>query len=116
MAHRDQLWVTTTGDGYKYQQAYQAVSRAAITSVRPDGYTVVLECDEDKVETHGRPFPEIYDQPLTVRNRVPDSWSRFSVRHGDDTREYQVMEINGQRYAQYELRPNGGEAAVTRLE
>lgn len=115
-AHRDELWITTTGDGYKYQQAYKALSRVAITESRPEGFSVVVECDEGQVQTYGRPFTELYDQPLTVRNRVPGGWSRFSVRQGAETRVYNTREINGNSHAQYEVLPNAGEVVVTRLD
>jgi len=77
---------------------------------------VVVECDEGQGETYGRPFTELYDQALTVRNRVPEGWSRFSVRQGEEVRAYDTRKVEGRTYAQYDAVPHAGEAVVTRLD
>jgi hypothetical protein len=114
VAHRDQLWVTTEGVGYRYQQERQAISRVALESPTDTGFSVVIECDPEKVVTLGLPFAEAYDEPLTVRVRVPASWSRFTVQQGDAAREHQTLDIGGEHCAQFDVRPNLGPAVVTR--
>ncbi len=115
VAHRSQLWIATEGAGYRYQQEYQAISRVAVEPQPRVGFAVVIECDPGKVVTLGRPFTEMYDEPLTVRVRVPNSWSRFMVTQGDRTREYDALVIGGAPCAQFDVRPNVGPAVVTRL-
>jgi hypothetical protein len=63
----------------------------------------------------GAEFVELYDEALTVRNEVPRGWSAFFVRQGREVRSYPVIEVDGKVYAQYNLRPNVGEAVVTRI-
>jgi len=52
---------------------------------------------------------------MTVRNEVPKGWSDFFVRQGRKVKSYSVIKVDGKKYAQYELRPNAGEAVVTAL-
>ena len=115
-ANQDKLWVATCGDAYKYQQERDAVSRIALTDETESGFRIAVECDETKVETYGRPLAELYDQPLTIRHPVPDTWSRFEVRQGADVKTCEVVAGEGARYAQYDVRPGVAAAAVTRVE
>jgi hypothetical protein len=114
VAHRDQLWIITEGAGYRYQQEHQAITRVALDSPTDTGFSVVIECDPAKVVTLGLPFVEAYDEPLTVRVRVPASWSHFTVKQGDAMREYQALDTGGEHCAQFDVRPNVGPAMVTR--
>ncbi len=114
--NRDKLWIATTGDAYKYQQEYGALSGTSLTDATETGFKVTVECDESKVNTYGRPLAELYDQPLTVRVRVPESWRRFVVTQGDARKEYETVQVGGVRCAQFDARPNVGPAAVTLAE
>jgi hypothetical protein len=67
------------------------------------------------VNLFGANFVELYDEPLTVRNEVPRGWSEFFVRQGIEVRSYPVIEVDGKVYAQYNVKPNVGEAVVTKL-
>ncbi len=117
--NRDKLWVATTGDAWKYQREYQALSGVALTAPSEEGFRIAVECDESKLDTYGLPLTELYDQPLTVRVPVPQSWSHFTVVQGRGKEaladSYETIEVGGQRIAQFDLRPNGP-AAVARAE
>jgi len=113
VSHRDQLWVAGETAGYKYQQEYQALSQVKLVEPSERSFAVTLECDPSKVETFGRPFAELYDEPLTVRVRVPASWARFEVRQGERVQKGEAVVRDGERWAQFEVLPNAGAAAVT---
>jgi hypothetical protein len=115
VANRGKLWVGTAGSVYKYQQEYNALSNVSVTDAGKDSFCVVLECDESKVDTYNSAFVDLYDEPLTVRNEVPEGWSDFFVRQGREVKSYSVIRVDGKTYAQYDVRPNFGEAAVTAL-
>jgi hypothetical protein len=113
VANRGKLWIGTAGSVYKYQQEYNALSDVSITDAGKDSFRVVLECDESKVNTYSSTFVELYDEPLTVRNEVPKGWSDFFVRQGREVKSYSVTNADGRSYAQYDVRPDAGEAIVT---
>jgi len=113
VAHRDQLWLCTEGAGYRYQQEYQAISRVAFDSPTEAGFSVVIECDPGKVTTYGHRFTDLYDEPLTVRVAVPAAWSRIEVKQGRRALPGGIVTVGGTRYAQFDVRPNRGPAAVT---
>ena len=117
--NRDRLWVATIGDAWKYEQEYQALSDIAISQAEAAGFRIAVECDDSKLETYGLPLAELYDQPLTVRVPVSDSWGHFTVVQGAEgdavERDYEAIEVEGQRVAQFDVRPGAGEARVTRV-
>jgi hypothetical protein len=115
VSNRDKLWIGTAGSVHKYQQEYDSLSNVAITDAGKHSFRVVLECDGSKVNTYSSTFAELYDEPLTVRNEVPTGWSDFFVRQGRKVKSYSVIKVDGKKYAQYEMRPNTGEAVVTVL-
>ena len=116
VSNRDRLWVGTTGEMYKYQQEYGALSDVSITDAQRDSFRVVVECDETKVNLFGSSFVELYDEALTVRNEVPREWSAFFVRQGREVRSYSVVEIDGKVHTQYDVKPNAGEAVITKID
>lgn len=120
VANRDSLWIATEGDAWKYQQEYQAICAVSLTEPTEETFRLAIECDESKMETFGVPFAELYDEPLTVRVPVPDSWSRFVVvqARGDDAdvRTYDTIIIKGARIAQFGVRPGIVPAMVTTIE
>lgn len=113
-ANRHDIWVRTTGDVYGYCQERDAVKSVAVSEASDTGFKLSIECDDAKVKTYGRPFVELYDEPLTVRVRVPESWSRFTVTQGEESQDCEATEVDGKRYAQFDVRPNRGPAAVSR--
>jgi hypothetical protein len=115
VANRDKLWIGTAGAVYKYQQEYEALSNVAITDAGKDSFRVALECDDSKVNVYSSTFAELYDEPLTVRNEVPNGWSDFFVRQDKEVKSYSVIEVGGKSYAQYNLRPNTSEGVVTAI-
>jgi hypothetical protein len=116
VANRDKLWIGTTGEVYKYQREYEALSDVSITDAQKDSFRVVVECDEDMVNVFSSSFVELYDESLTVRNEVPREWADFFVKQGREVQSYSVIEVDGKVYAQYDVRPNIGEAVIIRIE
>ncbi len=112
-ANRHDIWVGTTGDAYRYCQERNAVKCVALSGASDTGFGLSIECDDAKVKTYGRPFAELYDEPLTVRVGVPDSWSRFTATQGEESADREVVEVDGKRYAQLDVRPNRGPAAAS---
>ena len=116
--HRGELWGATTGDAWKYEQERQALSDVSLDQPTEAGFSITLDCDETKLETYGLPFVELYDQPLTVRVPVPDSWTRFTVAQGAGEKAVRqscdTIEVEGRRVAQFDVRPGVGAATVTR--
>jgi len=117
--NKDRLWVATIGDAWKYEQEYQALSDVSLSEADEAGFRIAVECDDSKLETYGLPLAELYDQPLTVRVPVSDSWGHFTVVQGAEgdavERDYEAIEVEGQRVAQFDVRPGAGEARVTRV-
>jgi len=114
VGNRDQIHVDTTGNLHRYTQEFQAIRRVELRDASEAGFRVAIECDPDKVSTYGRPFTELYDEPLTVRVAVPDSWSSFVARQGADVAKHRTITVNGHRVAQFEVRPNLASAVVTK--
>ena len=113
-ANRDRLWIGTTGDVYRYAQQRQAITATDLTDASEAGFKLAIECDETKVKTYGRPFVEVYDEPLTVRVEVPDSWPGFTVAQGEESKDYGTTQVDGRHYAQFDVRPNREPATVSR--
>lgn len=113
-ANRHDIWVGTTGDVYRYCQERDAVKSVALLEASDTGFKLSIERDDAKVKTHGRPFVELYDEPLTVRVEVPDSWGRFTVTQGEESKDCEATQVDGRRYAQFDVRPNRGAAVVSR--
>ena len=113
-ANRDKIWVGTTGEVYRYCQERYAVKSATLSDASGTGFKLSIECDATKVKTYRRPFVELYDEPLTVRVEVPDSWLRFTVVQGDESKDYEATDVNGSRYALFDVRPNRKPATVSR--
>jgi hypothetical protein len=116
--HEDALWVATVGDVWKYQQQYQAISDVSLSDADETGFSVAIDCDSSKLKTYGRPFTELYDQPLTVRVPVPDSWDGFVVTQGTggdaSAESYEVIEVGEQPVAQFGVRAGMGPVRATR--
>jgi len=116
-ANRDEIWVATTGDVFKYTQERDAVTSVSLSDATETSLKVSVECAESKVKTYGQPFAALYDEPLTVRVGVPASWARFTVSQGAGrTVTYDTVEVDGKRYAQFDVRPNVGPALVALAE
>ena len=114
-AHRDQLWIATEGAAYRYQQEYQAVSDVTLSNPTENSFSVTVTCDESKVSTYGRPFTELYCDPLTVRVQVPDSWSSFNMTQEMFFGSGTTIAVNGTKYVQFDVRPNLKPAVITKL-
>jgi len=122
-ANRDRLWIATAGAAHKYQQEYQAVSAATLTDAGKTGFMATVECDEARVNTFGAPFADLYDEPLTVRTRVPASWRRIRVEQAGKASEYETARPAAldagaglARLAYYDVRPNAADAVVSVVE
>jgi hypothetical protein len=111
-ANRDLVWVATTSDAYKYQQERETIASVSLTNATSTGFSVELQCDEGRINTFGRPFADLYDQPLTLRVSVPGSWRAFTATQGPTFRRYGVVEDGGRRFAQFDALPKVGNVEV----
>jgi hypothetical protein len=111
-ANRDLVWVATTSDAHKYQQEREAIASVSLTNATDRGFSAEILCDEGSVNTFGRPFTDLYDQPLTLRVSVPASWRAFTVAQGGASRGYDIIEDSGRRFAQFDALPNVGAVEV----
>jgi hypothetical protein len=114
--NRDKLWIATAGAARKYRVEREALSRVLLTDATPQGFAVTIECDEGKADTYGAPFAEVYDEPLTVRARVPAEWRRLRAKQGEAATACDVAGAGRRRAAVFDVLPNRGKAVVTRLE
>jgi peptidoglycan/xylan/chitin deacetylase (PgdA/CDA1 family) len=114
VAHREHLWVGGEIAVRKYQQEQQALAEVKLEAATGAGFAIKLTCDPSKVKTSGRPFPELYDEPLTVRVEVPASWCRFQVKQGETVQARAALDIRGRHVAQFDVLPNVAAAVVTR--
>lgn len=90
----DDLWVATYADATKYVRERM---NAEVSSKRDaDELTVRL--------THT--LGSRYELPLTLKTRVPSSWSTVRVRQGEDTQEITPQTEDGTSYVLYQARPN----------
>ncbi|MBN2371155.1 MAG: polysaccharide deacetylase family protein [Vicinamibacteria bacterium] len=111
-ANRNVVWIATTSDAYKYQQEREAVRVVSLADATDAGFSVEIACDESRVNTFGRPFADLYDQPLTLRVSVPAHWTSYVVTQQTTVDRYGMIEENGRKLAQFDVRPNVGPADV----
>jgi peptidoglycan/xylan/chitin deacetylase (PgdA/CDA1 family) len=99
-----QIWVATFQDVTKHmrEREHGAVS----ASRKGDRIEVVLRHDLDTV---------LYDLPLTLRTRVPASWSAVDVRQGSRIERVKVAQEKGRAFATYEATPNAGALTLARV-
>ncbi len=45
---------------------------------------------------------------------VPHSWRGFTVTQGEESRDCEATQVDGRRYAQFDVRPNREPAVVSR--
>lgn len=99
----DDLWVATFADGTKYMRERMDAKVSSETS-GDEKFTVRL--------THS--LGSRYDLPLTLKTRVPSSWSGARVQQGEDTQEVKLREEDGgETYVRYQARPNAQPIEVT---
>jgi len=108
----DKIWVATTGDVYKYIQERDAALPILITSPSQRGFNIEVRTDPAK-NPFGASNQAIFDAPLTVRCKVPDTWTGFTVHEASKTVFGSTTRIGGQNYAQFDVVPNTGRVKVT---
>lgn len=74
-AHRNEIWIASTGAVWKYRQEAEALQGIDVQPEGDLGFTLRPKFDRSKLS----PF-ELYDTPLTVRIAVPHAWSRAEVK------------------------------------
>lgn len=98
----DDLWVATFADGTKYMQERMD----AEVSAEMSGEEIIIEL------THS--LGSRYDLPLTLKTRVPSSWSKARVQQGPDTQQVNVQaDEESEPYVMYQARPNAQPIRVT---
>ena len=74
-----------------------------VTQITQDKYEVLL--------THELP-QDIFNYPLTMRTRVPQDWNNAQITQNGTVLDVEVQEIDGIRYAVYDVVPNTGTAII----
>jgi len=90
----DDLWVASYADGTKYVRERM---NAEVSSER-NGNEITVRL------THT--LGSRYDLPLTLKTRVPSSWSTVRVQQGEDLQEQEPRTEDGTSYVLYQARPN----------
>jgi len=99
---RDQVWVGTHTEVHKYDQER---STAAVTLLEVSNQQIRLNLTSTKP-------PHLYDYPLTLETRVPDSWDSASVMQ--DERIVKCLATSGR--IRYNVLPDRGEISILRTE
>ncbi len=74
-----------------------------VTQITQDKYEVVLTHELQQ---------DIVSYPLTMRTRVPQDWNGARIMQNGTVLDVAVQEIDGIRYAVYDVVPNIGAAII----
>jgi len=107
---RPALWVAPQIEVFKYVQERDAAEVPLLTVKDADTFSIDLRCDPSKLSTFGLPVSALYDQPLTIEVRVPDTWQSFRVTQGKNSHRYVVGPTH---VARFEVLPNSASAVVS---
>ena len=99
---KEDLWIATFNEAVAYLREKQR-SDFTVTQITQDKYEVLL--------THELP-QEIFNYPLTMRTRVPQDWNNAQITQNGTVLDVAVQEIDGIRYAVYDVVPNIGAAII----
>ena len=107
-----QIWAASFGDATKYIRERQNATAAE----RYDKQNNILYVDLtiNRTTEDGKYLTEsVFDYPLTVEVRVPDSWSSVRYTDGEKKQTASVYTRDGASYAMVNLTPGADGATVT---
>jgi len=97
-AEREQLWITDTVSWGKYVKERTAAKVEVLEST-PASIRLKLTCSLD---------PALFDAPLTLSTKIPDTWKTCTVMQGANKFEAKIQA----GAAQYDALPGGGEITL----
>ena len=92
------LWVGTFGAAVKYTRERTSATLSVLSRSRDQITLDVTDALDD----------ELYDEPLTIRSRVPSGWNTVIVEQGDSIVEEQSTLEGESRVIQYDVVPDRG--------
>ena len=98
--NRDDVWVTTLTEATKY---YSEWATSTVSTKTVDGVIVLTVTDTEN--------NEIYDEALTVKVTVPESWE-FCIVNGEEI-EVKIAE-NGVRFIYVDVVPDSGSVEIAK--
>ena len=106
VARRDQLWIDTFTSVAIYGQERDSATLKTIAS-GPDRIELALA---------DRMRDDIFDQPLTLKVRLPDSWTGVTARQKGATVAARLVQHEGHPYALVQAVPDRGPIVLARQE
>ena len=105
-----ELWAATFGDATKYIRERQNTT----VSARFENGAVLVDMKIDRTTEDGKTLDkEIFNYPLTVEVRVPDTWKNVQYTDGGKTLTAEVYKHDGAAFAMVNLTPGADGATVT---
>ncbi len=102
--HKDELWMGTFAEVARYGQERETASLAAAGNAK-DGFEITLT---------DRMADDLFDEPLTVKVRLPDDWTGVSATQAGKPVGAHVLEHEGARFALVDVVPDAGTVLVRR--
>ena len=102
-SHKDEIWFGTFPACAKYGQSRDT---AELTSKRTG--------DKIVINLRDRMDDELFDEPLTVKVRLPDGWKTVRAKQGKGTVPARLVTHDGAIYALVDIVPDRGEVSVER--
>jgi len=104
-SRRADLWIAPLGDVTKYIRQKQNAN------------IITLDSTDTRIAislTH-QLDANIFDEPLTLKTKVPAGWTNVKVTQGTSVKDIQATDENGQLYIYYDAFPNKGTISLNRL-
>lgn len=105
-AHRDEIWIGFLDDVAFYGQE-RDTAKLETLGVSESRIELALTSQMD---------PAVFDYPLTLKVRVPQSWNRVAARQGNKTLPCQPLAHGGNSYVLVKAIPGMGNVAITPAE
>lgn len=102
-SHKDEIWFGTFPACAKYGQSRDT---AELMSKRTG--------DKIVINLRDRMDDELFDEPLTVKVRLPDGWKTVRAKQGKGTVPARLVTHDGTPYALVDIVPDRGEVSVGR--
>ena len=105
-----ELWAATFGEATRYIRERQNTT----VSARYENGAVLVDMKIDRTTEDGKTLDEeIFNYPLTVEVRVPDTWKNVQYTDGGKTLTAEVYKHDGAAFAMVNLTPGADGATVT---
>ena len=102
VGHKDELWMGTFAEVARYGQERETATLASAGDAK-DGFEITLT---------DRMADDRFDEPLTVKVRLPDDWTGVAAEQAGSPIPAQVIEHEGARFALVDVIPDRGPAKL----